>query len=79
MVDEKQIEPHVSVWDKTQRSDQTLSSSDSSGMNTPTNIVARRGSRYAVNGGSSSARERASPKPTPSSITPAKPRAASVR
>ena len=28
MVDEKQIEPHVSVWDKTQRSDQTLSSSD---------------------------------------------------
>src|ERR1700675_3284398 len=28
MVDEKQIEPHVSVWDKTQRSDETLSSSD---------------------------------------------------
>ena len=28
MVDEKQIEPHVSVWDKTQRGDETLSSSD---------------------------------------------------
>ena len=28
MVDEKQIEPHVSVWDKTQRSDETLSASD---------------------------------------------------
>jgi hypothetical protein len=28
MVDEKQIEPNVSVWDKTQRSDETLSSSD---------------------------------------------------
>ena len=28
MVDEKQIEPHVPVWDKTQRDDETLSSSD---------------------------------------------------
>src|SRR5271169_3159710 len=28
MVDEKQIEPHVPVWDKTQREDETLSSSD---------------------------------------------------
>src|SRR3984893_18573804 len=28
MVDEKQIEPHVSAWDKTQRNDETLSSSD---------------------------------------------------
>lgn len=28
MVDEKQIEPHVSVWDRTQRDDGTLSSSD---------------------------------------------------
>ncbi len=28
MVDEKQIEPHVPVWDKTQRADDTLSSSD---------------------------------------------------
>ena len=28
MVDEKQIEPHVPVWDKTQRNDETLSSSD---------------------------------------------------
>ena len=28
MVDEKQIEPHVSVWDKTQRNDETLSSSE---------------------------------------------------
>ena len=28
MVDEKHIEPHVPVWDKTQRDDETLSSSD---------------------------------------------------
>jgi hypothetical protein len=28
MVDQKQIAPHVSVWDKTQRHDETLSSSD---------------------------------------------------
>jgi hypothetical protein len=28
MVNEKKIEPHVPVWDKTQRSDDTLSSSD---------------------------------------------------
>jgi transposase len=28
MVDEKHIEPHVSVWDKTQHRDETLSSSD---------------------------------------------------
>jgi transposase len=28
MVDEKQIEPHVSVWDKTQRNDETLSNSE---------------------------------------------------
>jgi transposase len=28
MVDEKHIEPHVPVWDKTQRNDETLSSSD---------------------------------------------------
>lgn len=28
MVEEKQIEPHVPVWDKTQRNDETLSSSD---------------------------------------------------
>jgi len=28
MVNEKAIEPHVPVWDKTQRSDDTLSSSD---------------------------------------------------
>jgi hypothetical protein len=28
MVNEKAIEPHVPVWDKTQRNDQTLSSSD---------------------------------------------------
>ena len=28
LVDEKQIEPHVPVWDKTQRTDDTLSSSD---------------------------------------------------
>ena len=28
MVDDKGIEPHVPVWDKTQRTDETFSSSD---------------------------------------------------
>jgi hypothetical protein len=51
----------------------------SSGMNRPTNTAVHRGSRYGANGGSTSARERASPRPTPSFITPAKPLAASAR
>jgi hypothetical protein len=28
LVDEKQIAPHIPVWDRTQRDDETLSSSD---------------------------------------------------
>jgi probable HAF family extracellular repeat protein len=42
-------------------------------------LLARRDKSCGVNGGSSNSRGRASPKPKPSSITPAKPNAASVR
>ncbi len=69
MVDEKQIEPHVPVWDRTQRDDETLSSSDFNGTNRPTNTAAHRASRCGANGGSSRACERTSPRPTPSSIS----------
>ena len=68
MVDEKQIEPHVSVWDKTQRSDETLSSSDFQWDAQANEYRCPQGRRCAVNGAHSSARERASPRPTPSSI-----------
>ncbi len=44
-----------------------------------TNIAAHSGSHCGVNGGSSNTRERASPRQTPASITPAKPHAASAR
>ena len=79
MVNDKGIAPHVPVWDKTQREDGHYPAATSNGMNGPTNTAAPRDSRCGVNGGSSNGHERASPKPTPSSITPAKPHAASAR
>ena len=79
MVNDKGIEPHVPLWDRTLRDDGTLSSSDFEWVNRPTNTAAHRASRGGASGGFSNARERASPKQTPSSITPAKPHAASVR
>jgi len=42
MVNDRGIEPHVPVWDRTQRDDGTLSSSDFNGTNRPTNTAARR-------------------------------------
>jgi hypothetical protein len=66
MVDEKQIEPHVPVWDKTQRDDDTLSSR-------PTNTAVRRAACCAANGAPSRTCVPTSPRPTPSSIDPAKP------
>jgi IS5 family transposase len=79
MVNEKAIEPHVPVWDKTQRHDDTLSSSELSGTNRPTSIAVPRDSRCGASGGPSSVLERTSPKPTPSSIVPARPLAANAR
>ena len=40
MVNDKGIEPHVPVWDKTQRNDETLSSSDFQWDDRPTNTAA---------------------------------------
>jgi len=79
MVNDKGIAPHVPVWDKTQREDGHYPAATSNGMNRPTNTAVPKASRCAANGGSSSAHERASPRPTPLSITPAKPHAASAR
>ena len=42
LVDDKGIEPHVPVWDKTQRKDGTLSSTDFVGMSRPTSTAVRR-------------------------------------
>jgi hypothetical protein len=80
MVNDKGIAPHVPVWDKKHNATtERYPAANSNGTNRPTNTVAPRDSRCGANGGSSSARERASPKPTPSSITPTKPHAASAR
>ena len=73
MVNDKGIEPHVPVWDKTQRDDGTLSSSDFEWDEQANEYRCPQGQPLRRNGESSNARERASPKPTPSSITPAKP------
>ena len=72
MVDEKAIEPHVPVWDKTQRKDETLSSSDFQ-WNEQTDeyrcpqghALRRRMARH------SRIRAPTSPRPIPSSIDPA--------
>jgi transposase len=64
MVDEKQIEPHVSVWDKTPR---------------PTSTAARRAMCCVANGAHSSTYVRTSPRPTPSSIDPGNPIARHAR
>ncbi|MEX6305239.1 hypothetical protein [Enterobacter hormaechei] len=46
----KDIEPHVPVWDKTERKDDSLSSNDFHWVRTPMNIAAQPANRYAVNG-----------------------------
>jgi hypothetical protein len=79
MIDQKQIEPHVPVWDKTQRNDETLSSSDfqwdqqADEYRCPEGHVLHsqwRPSRTCVP---------TSPRPTPSSIEPANPIARRAR
>ena len=73
MVDEKQIEPHVPVWDKTQRNDETLSSSDFEWDEQADEYRCPQGQRAAqANGARSRTCVPTSPRPTPSSIEPAK-------
>ena len=79
MVDQKQIEPHVSVWDKTERNDQTLSSSDFQWDAQADDTAARRAMCCAVHGAHLNTCVPTSPRPTPSSIDPAKPIARTAR
>jgi len=79
MVNDKGIAPHVPVGTRPNVTTERYRAATSNGMNRPTNTAVRKASRCAANGGSSSARERASPKPTPSSITRVKKRAANAR
>ena len=50
MVEEKNIEPHVPVWDKTERKDDSLPVTTSTGIRRPMNTAAQPANRYAVNG-----------------------------
>ncbi len=72
MVNEKDIEPHVPVWDKTGRKNESLSISDFNGMKKRRNIVAPRGTPCAESGGPSRTSDHMSRKPTPSSFDPGK-------
>ena len=79
MVDEKQIEPHVSVWDKTQRDDETLSSGDFQWDAQADEYHCPRAMCCVANGAHSSTCVRTSPRPTPSSIDPDNPIARHAR
>ena len=50
MVEEKHIEPHVPVWDKTERTDDTFPAAISIGTNKATNTAARKDTRCGVIG-----------------------------
>jgi hypothetical protein len=63
--------PHVPVWDKTARTDDSVSSPEFEGMKRTTSIAVRRGIRYGANGGRSRHPEATLQKLTPSSIGPA--------
>ena len=74
MVNEKQIEPHVPVWDKTQRKDETLSSSDFQWNEQADEYRCPQG--HALRSQWRAIQQSAlptSPRPTPSSIDPANP------
>lgn len=65
MVQDKGIEPHVPVWDKTQRKDDSLSSNDFEWMARPTNIVAPRAMHCAASGACSRSNAIMSPRRAP--------------
>jgi transposase len=72
LVQNKGIAPHVPVWDKSERKDQTLKPVISSGTTRQTNIAAQVGVCCAANGVPSRTHARISPKPRQLSIVPAR-------
>jgi len=70
LVDEKKIEPHVPVWDRSERQDGTLSRSDFEWIEQATNTAALKAKRCAATGVPSRIRAPVSPRQTPSSIGP---------
>jgi hypothetical protein len=79
MVEDKQIEPHVPVWDKTVRKDGSLSIGEFQWQPSAMNMFALKAVRCATTGGSSQRRALASPRPTPLFIERARQTAAPVR
>ena len=72
MVDEKDIEPHVPVWDKTELRTRASRSVIYNGVKKRRDIVAPRGTPCAASGGPSRTSAHMSRKPTPSSCDPGK-------
>ena len=70
MVEEKDIEPHVPVWDKTERKNDSFSSNDFRWNEETEEYAARLAMHYVANGEPSRTSVRTSPKPTPSSSDP---------
>ncbi len=58
MVEEKDIEPHVPVWDKTERKDDSLSSNDFHWNQEAMNTAAQPANHCAVNGVLSPSKDR---------------------
>ena len=58
MVEEKNIEPHVPVWDKTERKETASPVTTSSGIRGPMNTAAQPANRYAVSGAPSLSKDR---------------------
>jgi hypothetical protein len=79
MIEEKEIAPHVPVWDKTTRNDNTLSSSEFQWDEQAMNIAAPPGTHYAVIVANSGIRARASRRLTRSAIGQASSTAKAVR
>lgn len=85
MVEEKNIEPHVPVWDKTERKNDSFSSNDfrwneeTEEYCCPAGRPAGNAMHCVANGEPSRTSVRTSPKPTPSSFDPGRPTARRVR
>jgi hypothetical protein len=79
MVEEKDIEPHAALWDKTERKNDSFSSSDFHRKKRPRNTAVQPATYCAANDEPSSTNVRTSPKPTPSSSDSGRPTALPVR
>jgi hypothetical protein len=73
LVEEKQIAPHIPVWDRTQRDDATLSSSDFQWDEAADEYRCPQGMYCGSNGARSRTCVPTSPRLAPSSIEPASP------